>query len=101
MRCFSKRGGSWKWKIYIDSTTRKFQKYRRRRFGSESKELRQSGDPSIVSLSLAEMRRLVEIETSALIALRAISTISSPGKDLSDAASALANALASPALHDG
>ena len=69
----------------------------RRVFGSPKR----TGDPSLISLSIGEMRRLVDIENSAQLALQAISTISQPDKDLSDAAHALANALASPALHGG
>ena len=60
-----------------------------------------TGDPSIISLSLGEMRRLVDIETSARMALDAMSAIALPNKDVTDAAHALADALASPALHGG
>ena len=57
-----------------------------------------SGDPSLVSLSAGEMQRLLDIEQSAEMALRAMSTIRSPDQRLTDAASALATALAHPAL---
>ena len=63
-------------------------------FGSQSAMVGRSGDPSMISLSVGEMRRLVDIETSAQLALEAMRTIASPDKDLSDAAYALANALA-------
>ncbi len=69
-------------------------------FGSQSSGTRRTGDPSMVSLTIGEVRRLVDIETSALLALEAMSSIPSTDKDLFDAAQALANALASPA-HGG
>jgi hypothetical protein len=57
-----------------------------------------SGDPSIVSLSMEDMQRLIDIERSAYMALSAMGTIPMPSKSITDAASALANALAQPAL---
>ena len=59
---------------------------------------KKSGDPSLVSLSAGEMQRLLDIEQSAEMALRAMSAIRSPDKCVTDAASALASALANPAL---
>ena len=69
-------------------------------FGSQSSGIRRTGDPSMISLSIGEVRRLVDIETSALLTLEAMSSIPSTNKGLVDAAQALANALASPA-HGG
>jgi hypothetical protein len=60
--------------------------------------VKKSGDPSLVSLSAGEMQRLIDIEQSAEMALRAMSAIRSPDQCVTDAASALANALARPAL---
>jgi hypothetical protein len=60
--------------------------------------VKKSGDPSLVSLSAGEMQRLIDIEQSAEMALRAMSAIRSPDQRVTDAASALASALASPAL---
>jgi hypothetical protein len=74
---------------------------RQRLFGSQSAMPGRTGDPSMILLSVGEMRRLVDIETSAQLALDAMSSISFPNKGLTDAAHALANALASPALHGG
>jgi hypothetical protein len=59
---------------------------------------RKSGDPSLVSLSAGEMQRLIDIEQSAEMALRAMSAIRSPDQRVTDAANALASALANPAL---
>jgi hypothetical protein len=59
---------------------------------------RKSGDPSIVTLSAGEMQRLIDIERSAEAALAAIRAIRSPDQRVTDAASALASALATPAL---
>jgi hypothetical protein len=74
---------------------------RQRLYGAPSPMPRRNGDPSMVSLSVGEMRRLVDIETSARLALDAMGGISLPNKGLTDAARALADALASPALHGG
>ena len=60
--------------------------------------VKKSGDPSLVSLSAGEMQRLLDIEQSAEVALRAMSAIRSPDQRVTDAASALASALANPAL---
>jgi len=60
--------------------------------------VKKSSDPSLVSLSAGEMQRLLDIEQSAEVALRAMSAIRSPDQRVTDAASALASALASPAL---
>jgi hypothetical protein len=60
--------------------------------------VKKSGDPSLVSLSAGEMQRLIDIEQSAEMALRAMSAIRSPDQRVTDAASALASALARPAL---
>jgi len=60
--------------------------------------VKKSGDPSLVSLSAGEMQRLLDIEYSAEMALRAMSAIRSPDQRVTDAASALASALANPAL---
>ena len=60
--------------------------------------VKKSGDPSLVSLSADEMQRLLDIEQSAELALRAMSAIRSPDQKLTDAANALACALAHPAL---
>jgi hypothetical protein len=57
-----------------------------------------SGDPSLISLSEGEMQRLIDIERSAHLALIAMGTITMPTKSITDAATALASALASPAL---
>jgi hypothetical protein len=51
-----------------------------------------------VSLSAGEMQRLIDIEQSAEMALRAMSAIRSPDQRVTDAANALASALANPAL---
>jgi hypothetical protein len=64
---------------------------------SSSPTVDKSGDPSLVSLSAGEMQRLLDIEQSAEMALRAMSAIRSPDQRVTDAASALANALANPA----
>jgi hypothetical protein len=74
---------------------------RQRVFGSQSAMSGRTGDPSMVSLSVGEMRRLVDIEISAQLALDAMSSITRPNKGVTDAAHALANALASPVLHGG
>ena len=60
-------------------------------------DVRKSGDPSIVTLSAGEMQRLIDIERSAEAALAAIRAIRSPDQRVTDAASALARALADPA----
>jgi hypothetical protein len=60
--------------------------------------VKKSDDPSLVSLSTGEMQRLIDIEQSAEMALRAMSAIRSPDQRVTDAASALASALARPAL---
>ena len=60
--------------------------------------VRKSGDPSIVTLSTGEMQRLIDIERSAEAALAAIRAIRSPDQRVTDAASALASALADPVL---
>jgi hypothetical protein len=60
--------------------------------------VKKSGDPSLVSLSAGEMQRLLDIEQSAERAWRAMSAIRSPDQRVTDAASALASALANPAL---
>lgn len=57
-----------------------------------------SGDPSIVSLSVVEMQRLIDIERSAHVALMAMGTINLPNKHVTEAANALADALSTPAL---
>jgi hypothetical protein len=59
---------------------------------------RKSSDPSLVSISAGEMQRLLDIEHSAEVALRAMSAIRSPDQRVTDAASALASALANPAM---
>jgi len=59
---------------------------------------RRSGDPSMVTLSAGEMQRLIDIERSAEAALSAMRAIRSHDPRVTDAASALASALASPAL---
>jgi hypothetical protein len=69
-----------------------------RRVPSSSPTVEKSGDPSLVSLSAGEMQRLIDIEQSAEAALRAMSAIRSPDQRVTDAASALASALARPAL---
>ena len=65
---------------------------------SSALAVRKSGDPSLVSLSAGEMERLIDIEQSAEAALRAMSAIRSPDQCVTDAANALASALARPAL---
>jgi hypothetical protein len=57
-----------------------------------------SGDPSMVTLSAGEMQRLIDIERSAEAALSAMRTIRTPDQRVTEAASALASALANPAL---
>ena len=57
-----------------------------------------AGDPSMVTLSAGEMQRLIDIERSAEAALSAMRAIRSHDQRVTDAASALASALASPAL---
>jgi len=57
-----------------------------------------AGDPTMVTLSAGEMQRLIDIERSAEAALSAIRAIRSHDQRVTDAASALASALASPAL---
>jgi len=52
----------------------------------------------MVTLSAGEMQRLIDIERSAEAALSAIRAIRSHDQRVTDAASALASALASPAL---
>jgi len=52
----------------------------------------------MVTLSAGEMQRLIDIERSAEAALSAMRAIRSHDPRVTDAASALANALASPAL---
>jgi hypothetical protein len=52
----------------------------------------------MVSLSAGEMQRLIDIERSAEAALSAMRAIRSPDQRVTDAASALASALANPAL---
>jgi hypothetical protein len=64
---------------------------------ASSFNVRKSGDPSIVALSAGEMQRLIDIERSAEAALAAIRAIRSPDQRVTDAASALAIALADPA----
>jgi len=66
-------------------------------FSASSPNVRKSGDPSIVTLSAGEMQRLIDIERSAEAALAAIRAIHSPDQRVTDAASALASALADPA----
>ena len=69
-----------------------------RPLSSSALTVKKSGDPSLVSLSAGEMQRLLDIEQSAEMALRAMSAIRSPDQRVTDAASALASALANPAL---
>ena len=69
-----------------------------RSFSASSLTVRKSGDPSIVTLSAGEMQRLIDIERSAEAALAAIRAIRSPDQRVTDAASALASALANPVL---
>jgi hypothetical protein len=69
-----------------------------RHFPASSRSAQKSSDPSLVSLSAGEMQRLIDIEISAEMVLRAISTIRLPDQRMTDAASALASALANPAL---
>jgi hypothetical protein len=52
----------------------------------------------MVTLSAGEMQRLIDIERSAEAALSAMRAIRSHDQRVTEAASALANALASPAL---
>lgn len=60
--------------------------------------VRRSGDPSMVTLSAGEMQRLIDIERSAEAALSAMRAIRLPDQRVTEAASALASALANPAL---
>ncbi|MDB5394309.1 MAG: hypothetical protein JWM91_1815 [Rhodospirillales bacterium] len=68
------------------------------RQASSFRKIGQSSDPSIVSLSVEDMQRLIDIERSAYLALSAMGTITMPNKSVTDAANALADALAHPAL---
>ena len=67
-------------------------------FSASPRDIRKSGDPSMVTLSAGEMQRLIDIERSAEAALSAMRAIRSHDQRVTDAASALASALASPAL---
>jgi hypothetical protein len=67
-------------------------------FSASPRDIRKSGDPSMVTLSAGEMQRLIDIERSAEAALSAMRAIRSHDPRVTDAASALASALASPAL---
>ena len=69
-----------------------------RPFSASLRDVRKSGDPSMVTLSAGEMQRLIDIERSAEAALSAMRAIHSHDQRVTDAASALATALASPAL---
>ncbi len=69
-----------------------------RSFSASPLNVRKSGDPSIVTLSAGEMQRLIDIERSAEAALAAMRAIRAPDQRVTDAASALASALADPAL---
>ena len=63
-----------------------------------ARDIRTSGDPSMVTLSAGEMQRLIDIERSAEAALSVMRAIRSHDPRVTDAASALATALANPAL---
>jgi hypothetical protein len=67
-------------------------------FSAPLRDIRKSSDPSMVTLSAGEMQRLIDIERSAEAALSALRAVSSHDQRVTDAASALANALANPAL---
>jgi hypothetical protein len=67
-------------------------------FSASPLTVRKSSDPSMVTLSAGEMQRLIDIERSAEAALSAMRAIRSPDQSVTDAASALASALANPAL---
>lgn len=67
-------------------------------FSAPLRDISKSGDPSMVTLSAGEMQRLIDIERSAEAALSAMRAIRSHDPRVTDAASALAAALANPAL---
>ena len=67
-------------------------------FSASPLAARKCDDPSMVTLSAGEMQRLIDIERSAEAVLSAMRALRSPDQRVTDAASALASALANPAL---